>query len=62
MSMITYIIMASISNLLPSWGIYYLYYFKNRDNFMVKDESNKEDDDNSDFDERRSHLVPLNSD
>ena len=57
--MITYSIMGSISNLLPSWGIYYLYYWKNRDNFKVKDESTKGN--NSDFDELRSELISVES-
>ena len=53
--LITFTIMEVISTLLPSWGIFYLYYWKNKDNF--RGDAGNWERHLSDFDEIRSDLI-----
>ncbi len=55
--MIAYTIMEGISSLLPTWGIFYLYYWKNRSTF--RSQTDNWDRHLSDFDEIRSELIEM---
>jgi hypothetical protein len=54
-NMITFLVMNIFCYLLPSWGIYYAYYYRNKDNF--KPDAGDWDRRHSDFDDLRSELV-----
>ena len=55
-NMFTFIAMKVFCYLLPCWGIYYLYYWRNKKNFKSELDWNKN---NGDFDDLRSELIEM---
>lgn len=57
LDMILFIILKILCNLLPSWGIYYLYYWRNREHFCSNNQVLNRH--LNDFDELRSDMIEL---